>query len=164
MGKYTIRTYTAKPADIKREWHVIDASGKTLGRLSSRIAILLMGKHKPIFSPASDTGDYVIVINAGKVRVTGNKATQKTYYRHSMYPGGFKSETYDAAMQRDPTWAVEHAVKGMLPHNFVSAKMKKRLRVYAGDTYPDLPQVKAKKAPAETEKPAAEAKASAGAG
>jgi len=144
-----MRTFSPRPADIKREWHVIDASDKTLGRLASRIACLLMGKHKPIFSPHADTGDFVVVLNAGKVRVTGNKAAQKIYYRHSGYPGGFKSATLAALLEKSPTQAVEHAVKGMLPHTYLSAKMKKRLRVYAGDTCPDLPQVKVKAAKTE---------------
>ncbi len=138
----TVKTYSTKAADIKRQQHVIDASGKTLGRLSSQIAHLLMGKHKPIFSPNSDTGDFVIVINADKVHVTGNKAKQKIYYSHSGYPGGFKTITLEALMQKDSTQVIEHAVKGMLPHTYLSAKMKKRLRVYAGDAHPDLPQVK----------------------
>ncbi len=141
-----MKTYSTKPADIKRQWHVIDASDKTLGRLSSQIAHLLMGKHKPIFSPNQDTGDFVIIINTAKVHVTGDKARLKLYQRHTGYPGGFRSITFAALMEKDPTQPVKHAVEGMLPHNFLSAKMKKRLRVYAGDAYPDLPQVKVKTA------------------
>ncbi len=146
----TVKTYSTKTADIKRQWHVIDASDKTLGRLSSQIAHLLMGKHKPIFSPNSDTGDFVIVINADKVRVTGNKAKQKVYYSHSGYPGGFKETTLEALMQTHPTRVIEHAVNGMLPHTYLSAKMKKRLRVYSSDASPDLPQVKTASSKAET--------------
>ncbi len=138
-----MKTYSTKPTDIERKWHVIDASGKILGRLATDAARLLMGKHKTIFSPSQDTGDFVIVINADKVHVTGNKAKQKLYYRHSVYPTGLKTTTLEALMATNPTRVIEHAVKGMLPHTFLSAKMKKRLRVYAGDTYPDLPQVKA---------------------
>ena len=138
----TVKTYSTKAADIKRQWHVIDASGQTLGRLASRIAHLLMGKHKPIYSPNQDTGDFVIVINADKVHVTGNKAKQKIYYSHSGYPGGFKETTLEALMETHPTRVIEHAVKGMLPHTFLSAKMKKRLRVYSSDDKPDLPQLK----------------------
>ncbi len=143
-----LKTYSAKPADIERQWHVIDAKGKILGRLATQAASLLMGKHKPIFSPNQDTGDFVIVINADKIRVTGNKVRQKTYYRHSGYPGGLKSITLEKMMQTNPTGAVEHAVKGMVPHTRLGAGMKKRLRVYTGDTHPHLAQIKT----AETEK------------
>ena len=137
-----MKTYSAKPSDVKRQWHVIDASDKVLGRLSAQIARLLMGKHKPIFTPSQDTGDFVVVINADKVRVTGNKASQKLYYRHSGYPGGFKSITLDKTMQNNPTWVIEHAVQGMLPHTRLGDQMRKRLRVYAGDTHPHLAQMK----------------------
>jgi len=136
-----LKTYSTKIADIERQWHVIDASGKTLGRLATQVASLLMGKHKPIFSPNLDTGDFVIVINAAKVRVTGNKLKQKLYYRHSGYPGGLKSITLEKMMQSDPTRVIEHAVKGMLPHTRLGASMKKKLRVYAGDTHPHLAQI-----------------------
>ena len=138
-----MKTYSAKPADIERQWHAIDASDKTLGRLSTQIARLLMGKHKPMFTPNQDTGDFVVVINADRVRVSGNKAKQKLYYRHSGYPGGLKSVTLEKTMQNNPTRVMEHAVKGMLPHTRLSAKMIKRLRVYAGDTHPHLAQTKA---------------------
>jgi large subunit ribosomal protein L13 len=131
-----LKTYSAKPADIKRQWHTIDASGKTLGKLATEAARLLMGKHKPMFSPNLDTGDYVVVINADKVRVTGNKAQQKTYYSHSGYPGGLKTITFEKMMQTKPTRVIEHAVKGMLPHNRLGASMRKKLKVYAGDVYP----------------------------
>ena len=140
-----MKTYSTKAADIERQWHVIDASGKILGRLATQIASLLMGKHKPIFSPNLDTGDFVIVINADKVRVTGNKAKQKLYYRHSGYPGGLKSITLEKMMQTNPTRVIEYAVKGMLPHTRLGAKMLKKLRVYAGDTHPHLAQIKAGK-------------------
>ncbi len=131
-----MKTYSTKKADIERKWHVIDASDKTLGRLATRIASLLIGKHKPIFSPHLDTGDFVVVTNADKVHITGNKAKQKLYYRHSGYPGGLKSITLEKMMQTHPTRVIEHAVKGMLPHNRLGAKMFKKLRVYAGDTHP----------------------------
>jgi large subunit ribosomal protein L13 len=137
-----MKTYSARPADIERQWHFIDAADKTLGRLSTQIARLLMGKHKPIFTPSQDTGDFVVVINADKVRVTGNKAKQKLYYRHSGYPGGFKSITLEKTMQNNPTRVIEHAVKGMLPHTRLGARMGKRLRVYAGKTHPHLAQIK----------------------
>ena len=131
-----MKTYSAKPADIERQWHVIDAADKILGRMSTQIARLLMGKHKPMFTPSQDTGDFVVVINAEKVRVTGNKAKQKLYYRHSGYPGGFKSITLEKMMQNNPTRVIDYAVKGMLPHTRLGAQMRKRLRVYAGETHP----------------------------
>ena len=136
-----MKTYTAKPADVKREWHVIDAADKTLGRLCVNIARLLMGKHRPIYTPSQDTGDFVVVINAGKIRVTGKKAQQKMYYRHSGYPGGLKSITLEKMMDKHPTRALEHAVYGMLPHTRLGNKMKKRLRVYAGPEHPHLSQI-----------------------
>lgn len=138
-----MKTYSIKASDIKRQRHVIDASDKVLGRLATQVAGLLMGKHKPVFSRNTDTGDLVIVINADKIKVTGNKAQQKLYYRHSGYPGGFKSIPFEKMMQTHPTRIIEHAVKGMLPHNRLGAKMFKKLRVYAGDTHPDLVQTKA---------------------
>jgi len=135
-----MKTYSTKVSEIKRDWHVIDASGKTLGRLATQIASLLMGKHKPIFSRHLDTGDFVVVINAEKVRVTGNKAKQKIYYRHSGYPGGLKSISLEKMMQTHPTRVIEHAVKGMLPHTRLGASMRKKLKVYAGDSHPHLAQ------------------------
>jgi large subunit ribosomal protein L13 len=137
-----MKTYTARPADIEREWHVIDAADKTLGRVSTEAAKLIMGKHKPIFTPSQDTGDFVVVINADKVRVTGKKLQQKLYYRHSGYPGGFKSISLEKMMQQFPTRAVEHAVNGMLPHTRLGSRMKKRLRVYAGAEHPHVSQLK----------------------
>jgi large subunit ribosomal protein L13 len=138
-----MKTYSAKASEIEREWHVIDAKDKILGKLATEVAWLLMGKHKPMFSRNLDVGDYVVVINAEKVRVTGNKATQKTYYRHSGYPGGFKSINYEKLLQTKPTRVIEHAVKGMLPHNRLGNSMIKKLRVYAGDSHPHLTQTKA---------------------
>ena len=140
-----MKTYSTKLSDIERQWHVIDASGEVLGRLATRIASLLMGKHKAIFSRNMDTGDFVVVINADKVRVTGNKAKQKVYYRHSGYPGGLKSIRFEEMMQTHPTRVIEHAVKGMLPHTRLGASMFKKLRVYVGDTHPHLAQTKANK-------------------
>jgi len=138
-----MKTYSTKPSEIEREWHVIDASDKVLGRLAIGAANLLMGKHKPIFSRNLDTGDFVVIINADKVRVTGNKAKQKLYYRHSGYPGGLKSVSLEKMMQTNPARVIEHAVKGMLPHNRLGAKMVKKLKVYTGDTHPHLAQTKA---------------------
>ena len=137
-----MKTYSTKPSDIKREWHIIDASDKVLGRVATEAATLLMGKHKPIFCRHLDTGDYVVVINAEKVRVTGDKAKQKLYYRHSGYPGGFKSISLERTMQTHPTRVIEHAVKGMLPHNRLEAQMMKRLRVFVGDAHPYRGQIK----------------------
>ncbi len=138
-----MKTYSIKVSEIKRDWHVIDATDQVLGRLATRAARLLMGKHKPVFSRNLDVGDYVVIINADKVRVTGNKAKQKVYYRHSGYPGGLKSITYDKLMQANPTRVIEHAVKGMLPHTRLGASIMKKLKVYVGDTHPHLAQTKA---------------------
>jgi len=138
-----MKTYSTKVSDIERQWHVIDASGKVLGRLATQVAGLLMGKHKPIFSPNLDTGDFVVIINADKVRVTGNKARQKLYYRHSGYPGGLKSVSLEKMMQTNPTRVIEHAVKGMLPHTRLGASMMKKLKVYVGDSHPHGAQTKA---------------------
>ena len=136
-----MKTYSARPKDIERKWHVIDASGRTLGKLATEAAHLLMGKHRPIFSPNLDTGDHVIVINAKKVQVTGNKLKQKNYYRHSDYPGGFKVISLGKKMQDNPTQVIEHAIKGMLPRTRLGNQMLKKLRVYAGDSHPHLAQV-----------------------
>lgn len=138
-----MKTYTAKAADIEREWHIIDATDKTLGRLSTQIARMLMGKHKPIYTPSQDTGDFVVVINAEKVRITGNKGQQKLYYRHSGYPGGLKSISLEKTLQTHPTRVLEYAVKGMLPHTRLGNVMRKRLKVYAGDKHPHAAQFKA---------------------
>ncbi|MHB8103958.1 MAG: 50S ribosomal protein L13 [Dehalococcoidales bacterium] len=142
----TTKTYTARPVDIKRKTRVIDAADKTLGRLSIQIARILMGKDKPIYTPTIDTGDFVTVINAAKVHVTGKKMEQKTYYRHSNYPGGFKSITLGKLMDKFPTRAIEYSVKGMLPHTRLGAQMYKKLKVYAGAEYPNMPKAKTEKA------------------
>ena len=138
-----MKTYSTKASDIKRQWHVIDASGKVLGRLATQAAVLLMGKHKPLFSPNLDSGDFVVIINADKVRVTSNKAGQKLYYRHSGYPGGLKSISLEKTLQTNPTRVIEHAVKGMLPPNRLRAGRMKKLKVYAGEAHPHLAQTKA---------------------
>ena len=135
-----MKTYSTKASDIKREWHVIDASDRILGKLATQATGLLMGKHKPIFCRNLDTGDFVVVINADKVRVTGNKAKQKLYYRHSGYPGGFKSISLEKMMQTHPTRVIEYAIKGMLPHTRLGASMLKKLKVYVGDSHPHLGQ------------------------
>ncbi|HEX77280.1 MAG TPA: 50S ribosomal protein L13 [Dehalococcoidia bacterium] len=139
-----MKTYSAKPADIEHNWHVIDASGQVLGRLASQVAKLLMGKHKPIFTPNQDTGDYVVVINAAQVKVTGNKAKNKVYYRHSGYPGGLKQISLGKLLETRPTRAVELAVKGMLPHNRLGRAMFKKLKVYPGPDHPHQAQVRAR--------------------
>jgi large subunit ribosomal protein L13 len=136
-----MRTYSTKASDIERKWWVIDASGKTLGRLASEVAGLLKGKHKPIYAPHLDVGDNVIVVNAAKVRVTGDKLTKKIYYRHSQYPGGLKSTSLAKMMETHPTRVIEHAVKGMLPHNRLGAAMFRKLRVYPGPEHPHEAQV-----------------------
>ncbi len=131
-----MRTYVAKPSEIQKRWYVVDAEGKTLGRLASRIAAILRGKHKPTYTPFLDTGDYVIVINADKVVVTGDKAEGKLYYRHSGYPGGLKTTTFRRMMQTRPERVIEIAVRGMLPHNRLGRAMAKKLKVYAGPVHP----------------------------
>lgn len=134
------RTYSAKEADIKRKWYVVDAEGKTLGRLATQVAIVLRGKHKPIFTPHVDTGDHVIVVNAEKIHLTGDKVRQKTYYRHSGYPGGLKSETVKDLLERKPYVIVERAIKGMLPKTTLGKQMARKLNVYAGPTHPHQAQ------------------------
>ncbi|MFQ6015116.1 MAG: 50S ribosomal protein L13 [Anaerolineae bacterium] len=135
-----MKTYVVKPDNIKREWFVVDAQDRTLGRLASEIAKVLRGKHKPIYSPHLDTGDYVIVINADKVRVTGNKLDQKVYYRHSGYPGGLRSITLREQLRRHPTRVIKAAVWGMLPHNRLGRRIIKKLKVYASDSHPHRAQ------------------------
>jgi large subunit ribosomal protein L13 len=141
-----MRTYSPKASEIERQWHVIDASGRTLGRLATEIARLLQGKHKPIVSSYLDIGDFVVVINAAKVQVTGRKLKQKIYYRHSNYHGGLKRTSLAKLLDTHPTRVIEHAVKGMLPHNSLGRSMARRLKVYAGDTHPHQAQVRAQKA------------------
>ena len=133
-------TYAVKASEIERSWFVVDATDQTLGRLATRIATLLEGKHKPIYSPHLDTGDHVVVINAAKVKVTGNKLTQKAYYRHSGYPGGLREERLEALMARKPEIVIERAVKGMLPQNRLGRAMFKKLRVYRGAEHPHQAQ------------------------
>jgi len=135
-----VKTYSVKADEIKREWYLINAEGKTLGRLASEIAKILKGKHKPIYSPHLDCGDYVIVINAEKIRVTGRKLDQKIYYRHSGYPGGLKSITLREQLAKHPERVIKAAVKGMLPKNRLGRKMLKKLKVYAGDSHPHQAQ------------------------
>jgi large subunit ribosomal protein L13 len=135
-----VRTYTTKPDDINREWYVVDATGLTLGRLASQIASVLRGKHKPIFSPHMDCGDFVIVINAEKVRVTGDKLDQKMYYRHSQYPGGLKTISLRDQLKQHPDRVIRLAVRGMLPKNRLGRQMIKKLKVYREPDHPHQAQ------------------------
>lgn len=130
------KTYVTKPLEIERKWYIVDAEGQTLGRLSSRIATILRGKHKPIYDPAVDCGDFVVVINADKIHVTGRKTDQKKYYRHSQYPGGLTTLTLREQLEKHPTRPVELAIKGMLPKTRLGRKMIKKLKVYAGSEHP----------------------------
>lgn len=127
-----MKSYIAKPADIERKWYVIDAEGKTLGRLASEAAAILRGKKKPIYTPHIDTGDYVIIINAEKVEVTGKKRTNKIYKHHTGYPGGLKEVTFEKLQAKDPCEIIRHAVKGMMPNGKLGRQMYKKLKVYAG--------------------------------
>ena len=135
-----MRTYSPKPGEITRRWHVIDATDVVLGRLASHTAQLLRGKHKPIFAPHVDTGDFVIIVNASKVALTGNKRTQKVAYSHSGYPGGLKQTGYEELLAKRPDKAVELAVRGMLPKNRLGRKILKKLKVYAGPDHPHAAQ------------------------
>lgn len=135
-----MKTYVTKPADVDRSWYIVDAEGQTLGRLASRVAAILRGKHKPTFSPSVDCGDYVIVVNAEKIHVTGNRLDQKVYYRHSGYPGGLTEITLRRQLEKHPTRAVELAVRGMLPKNKLGRKMLRKLKAYAGPDHPHQAQ------------------------
>ncbi len=135
-----MRTFTPKPADVERRWHVIDATDVVLGRLASQAAILLRGKHKPIFAPHVDTGDFVIIVNADKVALTGNKSEQKHAYRHSGYPGGLSAVRYSDLMEKNPQRAVEKAIRGMLPKNTLGRAQLSKLKVYAGPEHPHQAQ------------------------
>ena len=135
-----MRTYSPKPGDVTRQWHVIDATDVVLGRLATQAATLLRGKHKPIYAPHLDTGDFVVVINAEKIAVTGNKRADKKYYRHSGYPGGIKERTLNDMLERRPEEVIRHAVKGMLPRNRLARKQLTKLKVYAGPDHPHAAQ------------------------
>jgi large subunit ribosomal protein L13 len=135
-------TYSAKASEVKRQWFVIDASGRTLGRLATEVAKLLEGKGKTMYSPHADVGDFVVVINAAKIRVTGKKTEDKIYRHHTNYPGGLRSMAFGDMLARHPNRPIEIAVKGMLPHNSRGRAMARRLKVYAGSTHPHEAQVK----------------------
>ncbi|HWP97402.1 MAG TPA: 50S ribosomal protein L13 [Syntrophomonadaceae bacterium] len=135
-----MKTYVAKPAEVERKWYIIDAKGQTLGRLSSEVASILRGKHKPIYTPHVDTGDFVVIINAAEVVLTGDKLNQKKFRFHSGYPGGLKEVSYRDLLAKKPEKAIEAAVKGMLPHNKLGDKMYKKLKVYRGSQHPHQAQ------------------------
>ena len=135
-----MRTFSPTPTDIQRTWHVIDADGMVLGRLATEVATLLRGKHKPIYAPHVDTGDFVIVVNADKVVLTANKLDKKVAYRHSGYPGGLKAVPYTELLAKRPERAVEKAIKGMLPHTTLGRQMASKLKVYAGPEHPHQAQ------------------------
>ena len=150
--KLTNRTQATKASEVVRRWRVVDADGQTLGRLSTRVATLLRGKHKATFTPHLDTGDPVVIVNAGKIRVTGRKLTDKVYARHSNYPGGFRSEPLGELLERRPTEVVRRSVRGMLPRNRLGEQMMRKLFVYAGADHPHKAQ---RPEVLETEKPVA---------
>ena len=135
-----MKTYSAKPQDVRREWHLVDATDKTLGRLASEVAFRLRGKHKPTYTPHVDTGDHIVVVNAEKIRVTGNKMEDKIYHHHTGYIGNLKSEPLGKLMERYPERALERAVKGMLPKNKLGRAMYKKLHVYVGSEHPHAAQ------------------------
>jgi large subunit ribosomal protein L13 len=135
-----MKTYAVKASEIEHGWWLVDTTDQTLGRLATRIATLLEGKHKPIYSPHLDTGDHVVVVNAGKVKVTGNKLLQKRYYRHSGYPGGLREEDLQTLLARKPELVIERAVKGMLPQNRLGRAMYRKLKVYSGPNHPHQAQ------------------------
>jgi large subunit ribosomal protein L13 len=136
----TSKTWNAKPGDVTREWYVVDAEGQTLGRLATRIADVLRGKTKPQYTPHIDTGDFVVVVNAEKIGVTGKKLDQKRYYRHSGYPGGLRSRTLREQLERRPTEVIRVAVKGMLPRNKLASAQLTKLKIYAGPEHPHAAQ------------------------
>ncbi len=135
-----MKTFSAKPNDVTRDWFVVDAADKTLGRLASEIAHRLRGKHKPEYTPHVDTGDYIVVVNAEKIRVTGNKTTDKIYHHHTGYPGGLKSISFEKLIDKAPERVIQGAVKGMLPKNPLGRAMFKKLKVYAGAEHPHTAQ------------------------
>jgi large subunit ribosomal protein L13 len=137
-----MKTYSPKASEIEHHWWLVDAEGKTLGRLATEIARLLRGKHKPIYSPHADVGDFVVVINAAKIKVTGKKLRDKIYYHHSGYPGGIKSISLGKMLETHPTRAMEHAVRGMLPKNSLGRTMMRRLKVYPSEAHPHHAQIK----------------------
>jgi large subunit ribosomal protein L13 len=136
-----MRTYTARPKDIIRKWYVVDAAGKPIGRLASQVAKILRGKHKPTFTPHMDTGDFIIIINADKVILTGRNKPEQPIYHHTMYPGGIRATTYGTMLEKTPEKLITRVVKGMLPHNTLGANMLKKLKVYTGAEHPHEAQM-----------------------
>src|ERR671917_620975 len=135
-----MKSYMARPASVERKWHLVDAEGKTLGRLATEIARLLRGKNKPQYTPHVDTGDFVVVVNAEKLVVTGNKAEQKVYRRHTGYPGGLKETSYEVMLERKPTEILRKAVKGMMPRTRLARQQLRKLKIYAGPEHPHAAQ------------------------
>lgn len=135
-----MKTFSAKPAEVNRDWYVVDAAGKTLGRLATEVAVRLRGKHKPEYTPHVDVGDYIVIVNAEKIHVTGNKRKDKVYHRHTGYIGGLKSITFDKLIATYPDRIVKSAVKGMLPKNSLGRQMIKKLKIYAGSEHPHTAQ------------------------
>lgn len=136
----TIRTYTPRESEIERRWYIVDAEGQTLGRLATQIATVLRGKHKPMYTPHMDVGDYVIVVNAEKIHVTGGKREKKLYYRHSGYPGGFRQTVFKDMIEKHPERVIEKAVKGMVPRTNLGTQQLRKLKVYAGPSHPHVAQ------------------------
>ncbi len=135
-----MKTYSPKPSEIERNWYIVDADGMVLGRLASKLAHVLRGKHKPTWAPHMDMGDFIVVVNADKIRVTGRKADQKVYYRHSGYPGGLKETPYRRIMDKKPEFVLFEAVRGMLPRNRLGRQMLKKLKIYASPAHPHAAQ------------------------
>jgi large subunit ribosomal protein L13 len=131
-----MKTYIDKKNDITKKWYLVNADGKILGRVASKVAAVLRGKHKPNYTPFFDMGDNVVVINAGKVRLSGSKELKKKYYRHSGYPGGLKEKSFQEVMNKDPAFVMRNAIKGMLPHNRLGRKQLSNVKIYAGDVHP----------------------------
>ena len=136
LGQKLMKTYSAKPAEVQRDWFLVDATDKTLGRLATEVAARLRGKHKPEYTPHVDTGDYIVIVNAEKIRVTGKKATDKIYHHHTGYPGGLKSISFNKLIDKAPERVIQSAVKGMLPKNPLGRAMFGKLKVYAGGDHP----------------------------
>jgi large subunit ribosomal protein L13 len=135
-----MKSFQAKPLEVERKWLLVDAKGKTVGRLATQVASILRGKHKPTFTPNVDTGDHVVIINAEKIRVTGKKASQKKYTHFTGYPGGLKEASFETVLAKYPERVLEHAIRGMLPHNRIGRKMMKKLKIYAGESHPHSAQ------------------------
>lgn len=152
----TQKTYSPKASEVTHAWRLVDAEGQTLGRLATQVATFLRGKHLPTFSEHMDLGDFVVIVNASRIRLTGNKAQQRLYYRHSTYPGGLKSVALGDLLARHPERVIKHTVRGMLPHNALGRKMLRKLKVYAGAEHPHAAQFRASEKQQQRAKPAGE--------